>query len=81
VAVGVGAVLLVLRLSKILKHPRHFLYNYFGTLNLALALYHLGGIVLDEKFYLVKLPLINFVVGIAILYDIYKERAIDTIKS
>lgn len=79
VALGVGALFLILRFLKILKHPRHFMYNYFGTLNLALALFELGDILIQKKFYLVKLPLICFVIGTAILYDIYKRRTTNTV--
>jgi len=75
IAGATGALFLILRVLKFLKSPTNFLYNYFATLNLSLAFFHVLVISLKElSFNQVILISLNLLLGLTMLFDIYRKR-------
>ena len=74
--VGVGASLLLLRLTNVIKHPNSLFYNYFGTLNITLALVQVTVLLISQQPYnQLLLIFLNLTIGLAILIDIYRNKS------
>jgi len=78
VGLTMTGLLVILRLFKYIRHKTNFLYNYFGTLNIWIAIFFLISGIVDTRFTLksVIMLLIHCILGTIIMFDIYKGRKI-----
>ena len=69
VGLVVGLIFVILKLCKVAVSKTNFIYNYFGILNLILALL---------TFFIIFLALTHLFIGIFILRDIFKGQDISS---